>query len=451
VSARFCGLAPHPPFPIAHYRRSRFPIADLRFSAALLVALILAITTIAAFPTTVSAQSAPTLTDNGVTNTFPNGMVFAVTTESDSPVEEIKLRYKILPDGTAAIGRPEFDPATSVTTSIELGGADLYLPPGTVIEYFWEATDADGDQSRTETQSFFYDDVRFQWTPIEADGVTIYYYSGSDDDAQAMLQAASETIQSMSDLLGADIGFPIKVWIYDNVNDMRPALMRRSETYEESVITAGVRVSTDTVLVLGNASFDTLKHELTHIVTAAAGEGPLGKMPAWLDEGTAVFGQGDPGGFEDAVNQAIDRGNVFTLRQITSSPGDPSAVGLFYGQSWSVVKYLHDTYGPEKFAQIFAEIKGGKRIDAALEAVYGFDQDGLDNEWRVAHGLEPRDPPQPTEDASQATTAPSDSQEDPRSEDGGGTSPIVIVGLALGLIILAGAVGLTGWAVSRRL
>jgi len=407
--------------------------------------------TIGGPPISASAQSSPTLADNGVTNTFPDGMVFAVSAESDSPIEEIKLRYKILPDGTAAIGRPEFDPTTSIAANFELGGPDPYLPPGTVIEYHWEATDADGDESRTETQSFFYDDVRFQWTPIESNGVTIYYYSGSDDQAQAMLETASETIASMSELLGADIDFPVKVWLYENVEDMRPALQRRSETYESSVITAGVRVATDTVLVLGNASFDTLKHELTHVVTAAAGEGPFGTMPAWLDEGTAVYGQGDPGGFEDAVQQAIDRGNVFTVRQITSSPGDPDAVGLFYGQSWSLVKYLNDTYGPEKFARLFAEIKGGKRIDAALEAVYGFDQDGLDNEWRAANGLPPRETPPPTEDASEATTAPSDSQDDPQSEDGGGTSVLVIVALALGLIVLAGAVGLTGWAVARRL
>lgn len=378
-------------------------------------------------------------------------MHFSVSAESDTPIEALKLRYKILPDGTAAIGRPDFDAGTSVATTLDLGGADLYLPPGTVIEYYWQATDADGDESRTESQSFFYDDVRFDWTPLEESGVTVYYYSGSDDQAQAMLQAAVERIQSMSQLLGADIDFPIKVWVYDSVEDMRPALQPRSETYEASVITAGVRVATDTVLVLGNASFDTLKHELTHVVTAAAGEGPFGTLPAWLDEGTAVYGQDDPGGFEDAVEQAIDRGNVFTVRQITSSPGDPSAVGLFYGQSWSLVKYLNDTYGQEKFAQLFAEIKGGKRIDAALDAVYGFDQDGLDAEWRAAHGLPPRETPEPRED-ERPTDAPSGSQDEPRAEeDSGGTSAVVIIGLAVGLVVLAGAVAAAGWAVARRL
>jgi hypothetical protein len=318
-----------------------------------------------------------------------------------------------------------------------------------VIEYHWEATDADGDEARSETQSFVYDDVRFQWTPIESNGVTIYYYSGSDEDAQEMSAVATETIESISQLLGATIEFPVKVWIYKNVEDMRPALARRSDTYEASVITAGVRVATDTVLVLGNASFSTLRHELTHVVTAAAGESALGTMPAWLDEGTAVFGQQDPEGFEGAVEQAINRGNVFTLRQITSSPGDPSAVNLFYGQSWSVVKHLNDTYGPEKFAQLFAEIKSGKRIDTALETAYGFDQDGLDNEWRAAHGLEPLERVERTDPA--ATDGPARPQDEPQLDAGGGTSGVVIVALAAGFVVLAGAVGAAGFAVARRL
>ena len=403
------------------------------------------------FPAHVSANAAPTVSDAGVTDSFPNGMTFAVSASSDSPINELKIRYKVLPDGTSAIASPKFQPGTSVTATFDLGGADLYLPPGTVIEYHWEATDADGDQSRTETASFFYDDVRFQWTPLESNGVTIYYYSGSQDDAQAMLQTATETIGSMSQLLGANIAYPIKVWLYKNNNDMRPALQRRSATFEASVITEGVRVASDTVLILGNGSFSTLRHELTHVVTHAAGESALGHLPAWLDEGTAVYGQNDPGGFGDAVDQAVRRGNVFSVRQITSQPGDPSAVNLFYGESWSLVKYLNDTYGPEKFAKLFAEIKKGSTIDDALKASYGFDQDGLDNEWRVAHGLPPRATTEPKQEQPQTTAGASGSQTNAQKDNGGGTSAFVLVALAAGLIVLAGAVGLAGWAVARRL
>jgi len=403
------------------------------------------------FPARTSANTAPTISDAGVTDSFPNGMTFAVSASSDSPINDLKIRYKILPDGTSANASPKFQPGTSVTATFDLGGADLYLPPGTVIEYHWEATDADGDESRTETASFFYDDVRFQWTPLESNGITIYYYSGSQDDAQAMLQTATEKIGSMSQLLGANITFPIKVWIYKNNNDMRPALQRRSATFDASVVTEGVRVASDTVLILGNASFDTLRHELTHVVTHSAGESALGHLPAWLDEGTAVYGQNDPGGFGDAVDQAVRRGNVFSVRQLTSQPGDPAAVNLFYGESWSLVKYLNDTYGPEKFAKLFAEIKKGTTIDDALKAAYGFDQDGLDNEWRAAHGLPPRATQEPKQEQPQTTTGASGSQTNAQNDNGGGTSAFVLIALAAGLIVFAGAVGLAGWAVARRL
>ncbi|MCH7485103.1 MAG: hypothetical protein IIA90_08160, partial [Chloroflexi bacterium] len=68
------------------------------------------------------AQSAPEIVDGGVTNLFPDGMEFAVSVSSDSPIEDLRLRYTVLPDGTAAIGRPEFDAGTTVETIFTLAG-----------------------------------------------------------------------------------------------------------------------------------------------------------------------------------------------------------------------------------------------------------------------------------------------------------------------------------------
>jgi hypothetical protein len=391
------------------------------------------------------AQEAPTVTDGGVENRFPDGMAFKVSAESDSAITDIRLRYKVLPDGTSANGVPEFEPATEVTTEFVLGGLDVYLPPGTVVEYHWEVTDEDGNTAETEEQSYFYDDSRFEWTALEQDGVTIYYYSGSDDDAQAMHDVAVESLAEMTALLGTTIPFEVQVWIYDSTEDMRPALTRRSESYESQVTTAGVRVATNTVLVLGNVSFDTLRHELTHVVTAEAGESALGTLPAWLDEGTAVYGQTDPGGFRSAAEAAISRGNVMSVREISAYPGDPNKVNLFYGQAWSLVDYLVSTYGEEQFAQLFAQVKSGERIDGALEAVYGFDQDGLEDEWREANDLPPRETQEPEPQESQQ---PSESQND---DDGGGTSTTSVIVVALMALLLAGVVGFGGVFLARRM
>ncbi|MCH8814165.1 MAG: hypothetical protein IH957_03575, partial [Chloroflexi bacterium] len=381
-------------------------------------------------------------------------MVFRVSVETDVPIEELRLRYKIFPDGTRASAEPEFEASESFTATFTLEGnapPRIYLPPGTIIEYHWEATDSNGGEAETETATFFYDDVRFDWQPIERDGVTIYYYSGSESDADAMLEVAADLITSMSALLGTTVEFPVKVWVYDSRDDMQPALVHRSETYEDQIITAGVRVASDTVLVLGNVSFDTLRHELTHVVTAVAGESAFGVLPAWVDEGTAVYGQTNAGGFESAINSAIDRGNVLSVRSITSYPGDPSKVALFYGEAWSLVSYLIDTYGEEQYASLFAEVKSGKRIDAALEAVYGFDQGGLEDEWRAANDLEPRVTPVPEDDDQQPqnTENPDPSDLSPSDDDGGSsTGSIMVIGVIVVLLLVL--IGGGGLFVARR-
>ena len=410
-------------------------------------AALVAIAAILALPSAVGAQSAPEIVDGGVTNLFPDGMEFAVSVSSDSPIEDLRLRYTVLPDGTAAIGQPEFDEGTTVETIFTLAGNNppkIYLSPGTVIEYYWDATDADGDESRSETQTFFYDDARFDWEIVSGDGVTIYYYAGSEGDAEEMHAVALESILEMSALLQTEVPFEVEVWIYDSTDDMRPALQARSETYESQITTAGVRVASNTVLVLGNASFDTLRHELTHVVTKQAGESAFGALPAWLDEGTAVLGQSAPGGFGSAIEGAISRGNVLSVREVSSYPGDPDKVSLFYGQGWSLVSYLIDEYGEEQFAALFAEVKSGKRIENALQAVYGFGQDGLEDEWRAANGLPPRVTPAPADPDEPDDIAAAD-------EDDGGSSLALALGLAVAVIAAAVVVGLGGVLLARRL
>ena len=414
------------------------------------VLLLVALIALAALaPATLSAQGL-SVADDVAESLFPQGIQFRVSAESGQPIEKVRLRYTVLPDGSSARAVPDFQPGVTVSAGLILGGDGLYLAPGTRIDYHWEVEDESGETATTPEASIVYEDVRFEWRTLEADGVIIHYYSGSDEDAQAMLDVARDAIAEMSGLLNAEVEFPVNVRIYSSVDDMRPALQRRSESYESQIITAGVRVSSDTVLVLGNVSFSTLRHELTHVVTAVAGEGPIGKLPAWLDEGTAVYGQGDPEGFGDAVQRAIDRGNVLSVRSITSYQGDPDKVNLFYGQSWALVSFLIDTYEQEKFAQLFAEIKSGKSTDAAMEAVYGFDQDGLDNEWRASVGLPAREGTGGDGEEPAPTFPPSNGGNGSVREDDGGTSVGLMIGLGVAILAAAGAIAFATYVLARR-
>ncbi len=398
-------------------------------------------------PRGTGADAGPTVSAS-VQNNFPDGMIFSMHAEGSAQITKVRLYYKILPDGTDAIAQPDFTPSASVDGSSLIGGSKLYLPPGTVVNYHWEASDAAGNTAQTAPQSLFYNDIRFNWQKVTGDGLTVYFYSGSSDDATTMHGVAVKAIADAEALMGASVPFDVQIWVYDNQDDMRPALQKTSPSFDSQIITLGVKVASNTVLVLGNVSFDTLRHELTHIVTGQAGDSALGSLPVWLDEGTAVHAQQDQGGYRDAIEGALSSGNVLSVREITAYPGDAGKIELFYGEAWSLVTYLVDTYGPAKFAQLYAGIKSGKGVDKALQAVYGFDQDGLDNAWRIAKGLSPRPTPAPTTLAPSPTPIVALAT---GSGSSGGTSTGTIVAIIAAITVLALVVGAGGITVARRL
>jgi len=389
---------------------------------------------------TASAQGGIEVTATDVVNKFPEEVVFRLSAHSEATIEEVTLHYQILPDGVMAYGRPDFTPAERVQVDFHLKGNDpprSYLAPGAQIDYFWEVEDAAGTTLTTDPATFVYEDIRFSWESASEGNVSVYWYAGSRSSAESSLEVARETLDEMSALLGGTVDYPVKIWIYDSYEDMLPALVRRSEAHAQRVVVAGMRVSSDTVLLQGEGAGDTLRHELTHIVTHVAGEGPYGSLPTWLDEGTAMYGQSEPGeGYTSALERATERDSLLSVRSMTSPTGDPSKVGLFYGQAWSLVDFLIETYGPTKFAELFATFKEGSTVDKALLKVYGFDQDGLEDAWRASLGLPPRERPTPAEEQESEVQPTPAEQMDEADEAGQDEFPW---GTALGLAVAGAA------------
>jgi hypothetical protein len=70
---------------------------------------------------------------------------------------------------------------------------------------------------------------------------------------------------------------------------------------------------------------------------------------------------------------------------------------MAYSQSYSLAAYLLDAYGQEKMQQLLLVLAQGNGYDEALEQVYGFNVDGLEESWRAAIGAPARPiPPTPT-------------------------------------------------------
>jgi hypothetical protein len=124
-----------------------------------------------------------------------------------------------------------------------------------------------------------------------------------------------------------------------------------------------------------------------------------------------------------------------------------------------MIKFLVDSYGADKFAELLKTFKDGSTPDKAFQAVYGFDQLGYENAWRQSVGLEPRTAsasatPQAT---GEARTAPTSSAKatpaaSTRSTSGDDGTPVVTIAIiiALAAALLAAVVG-AGMVVMRRM
>jgi hypothetical protein len=385
------------------------------------IAIALAVVVAAPLPGA-RAQSGVVVDSTNAENDFPNGVNFSLAFHSDVDLSKLKVtfRYTIPPEGASVYEEPECNGGTKVQCTYNLkSGPKLFLVPGANVDYYWQVDDDAGNSVKTQPATFVYDDTRFDWKSMTEGNLTVFYYAGSESDVRSLLQTGVEGLQRMEQLLNTQVGFPVKVFLYDSAEDMQPAALSSSESPERGVITLGEVFFSDTAVVAQDVRpEDIMRHELAHIVVRQAVKGPFGNLPAWLDEGTAMYAQsGLLSNEEQALKSAIESDEVLSLRAMSSaSLGRTSVnVSLFYGQSWSVISFLVDQYGKAKFADLFATFKAGSAVDKALEQVYGLDQDGLENAWRESVGLPARES---TGQKGQTTPVP---QLTPFEGNGGGS------------------------------
>lgn len=343
---------------------------------------------------TVDAQSVETPTVQGMRfeNNWPDSVTVTALVDDAAEIESATFLYTVLPEGAATREPAEIQAGnvTRVTAEFPTRTPMIWIPAGADFEWRWEFKYESGEIVETDSQVWRYEDPRFEWESLKEGVLEVVYY---DDRGvgESMLREGLEALEEISPFLGLDDLIPMKVYVWANSDDAREVERIESESFEESVITGGTRVLADLVHIYTPSRW-VVRHELTHVLTKLAGEGPYGDLPAWLDEGMATIAEGDwlqrRGG---ALQYAINNDQVLSLRSMESPSNRPGFIDIFYGQSAAVVLFLLDEYGQAKMNDLFLEFKEGKSVHDALMSVYELDREGLDNAWRASVGLPPRE------------------------------------------------------------
>ena len=384
----------------------------LRITEAAVVALALVIA-----PGLSGTAHAGTITagEPAATSADPKAIVFKVSVQAPAGLQSATLDYKLFnPDTTVGGSQPaEVNGSTAIdaTVTLETNTATRYIPIGSRFTYTWTLVDKEGARIVTPQREFVFLDGRYQWQEKTTGNFTVYWYGDNARNAELALQAAAAATTANEALLNVKLIYPIRLIVWRREAEGEMAQQSRGGAFDRQVVTGGARVAPDVVHLYDpiGGFVDVVKHEVAHIVTKVAGDGAFGRLPSWIDEGTAVYAQSDPGGYRPAIEAAIRADSLTRLKSMASSSNQASRVDIFYGQSWSTVKFMIDKYGQPKFADLYKTFKAGGDMDAALKQVYGVDQDGLYNQWRQSVGLKTIDfPPEASTNVPQAqgTRAP---------------------------------------------
>ncbi len=342
-----------------------------------------------------AASPAASFTGNVVEIQFPDTITFRAQISNSAPVVSVTLEYGAdqLTCGTViAKAFPQFEPAEEVsvewTWDMRQSGS---LPPGETVWWRWRIVDANGQETLTEEKTVTWLDAEHDWETISDGDLRLHWYSGDQAFAQTLLDSAADGLELLQKDAGLSLDAPVDFYIYADTNDMKDAVL-----YEPSW-TGGQAYPVNDIVILGVSEQDldwgrdSIVHELTHVLVGHLTFSCLGEVPTWLNEGLAVYSEGDLDPFsQQQLEDAIANDTLLSLRSLSGGFSEiRDKATLSYSQSYSVVKYLIEAHGQEKMNSLLAALRDGTTIDDALRDIYGFNVEGLEAEWRQAIGARP--------------------------------------------------------------
>jgi hypothetical protein len=327
---------------------------------------------------------------------FPNTVTFSATIEASANITSVVLEYgteQLTCGEVIAKAFPQFTPGKSVdaewTWEMRQSGS---LPPGAEIWWHWRYTDETGKETTSEQQTITWLDSEHDWKTVSANNLELHWYSGDQAFAQDLLNAAENGLEFNKTKSGLAADSPIDLYIFADTNDLKEAIL-----YEPSW-TGGQAFPDHDIVILGISENDlewgrdAIVHELTHVLVGHLTFSCLGGVPTWLNEGLAVYSEGDlDPSSQQQLDDAIRDNTLLSVRSLSAGFSEVSSKAyLSYSQSYSIVKFLIETHGQDKMTALLTSLRDGMTIDDALTQTYGFNVDGLEDAWRAGIGATTR-------------------------------------------------------------
>lgn len=340
-------------------------------------------------PVSIRGEDTISVTNSSAQMDFPLSLNFSAQIKSDATISDIRLRYQIQQISFADITSEavvSFNKGTNVNARYTLDMRKIGgVPPGTDIKYWWLVKNADGKILETQPLLFHVTDNHYQWRNLTEGKVSIYWYQGSNSFAQTLMSTAQQSLVKLERDTGATPDSMINIYIYASTQDLQGSMVFPQEWTGGAAFTQfniiAIGISPDN-LAWGQGA---MTHELTHIVISQMTANPYSGLPVWLNEGLAMYSQGllEPQ-YSSLLKDAVIGNKLISVRSLASPFSATTEKSLLsYAESYTLVEFLITQYGSDKMLQLLQTFREGATYDGALQKIYGFDMDGLNEIWKA--------------------------------------------------------------------
>lgn len=220
------------------------------------------------------------------------------------------------------------------------------------------------------------------WQELKSDHFIVYSAEGGGDFAGE----AARRSETYYDDIAAWLGYARRgeFWTWDNrcriyLYGSREDYIR--ETGQPAWSGGAAVLEKRTILSFRDAPdflTSVLPHELAHLIFRDFTGAANGQVPLWLDEGIAMSQEkARRKEFDEWIAKMVKEKNwipVKELMNVTSLQGDSGAGAvMFYAEAQSIVRFLVEKYGSERFQNFCRSLRDGAKPEEALEKNYPSD------------------------------------------------------------------------------
>ncbi|MGZ9166805.1 MAG: peptidase MA family metallohydrolase, partial [Anaerolineales bacterium] len=180
--------------------------------------------------TSEARRKAAAWTTNEIILNFPESATFRASFTSDVDITSVELEYgneQQTCGEVVAKGFPQFTPGKTVdaewTWEMRQSGS---LPPGAQLWWRWRVTDANGQETVTETQTATWLDDIHDWQSMNnGEYLRLHWYEGDQTFATDLAKAAYNGLLFNETQSGLKAEEPIDIYVYASTDDLKEAIL----------------------------------------------------------------------------------------------------------------------------------------------------------------------------------------------------------------------------------